>query len=356
MNRVFYFLAVIFLLSSPLFLREAKALPIIQVGCELYDEAGNLVKKFTGSMCYFKENGERLETLYNTLKYYDAYDRVVWTAHGFFHHQMKIDEERNEVAILSQSTHIVLGCPTRFDSIDVFDIATGKKKYSVDFKNLFEKKVFNIQREFNFLTKIKWKMKEDLLCDTTHVNSLYQLEKNSLSEKNSAFTKGNWLVNLSFTGSVIIFDRNFKEVLWQKEIELPGVYSHDVQLTKEDKILLYMNNHFVENDPKKVFSAIVEIDPFQSGRESIRIHEMKNDGKNFFQVLAGGIQLLPNGEKLTSVYSDTEGYQVAFLGKDWNTLRKFTPRPDPAGKFGQAFQEARFIQLNTFFKNYRGSL
>ena len=165
---------------------------------------------------------------------------------------------------------------------------------------------------------------KNYLCDSTHVNSFFQITKNPISKKIPAFVEGNWLVNFSFTGYVLIFDRDFKKVLWHRNIELPAIKFHDIQSTPEGKILLYVNNHFSASEPKRPYSAIAEIDPLVNGKEAIKVYDMKYQGKKFYQALAGGMQLLPNQRKLASVYTPQEGQMAAYFDKNWNVEKIHT--------------------------------
>ncbi|AUN99952.1 hypothetical protein C0V70_17935 [Bacteriovorax stolpii] len=343
-----------FLFFFLFFISVSWAMPVIQIGCELYDENGGLIKRFPGSMCHFEESGDRIQVNYEDIQYINANEKVLWSAPGVHHHQLKVDSERNELAILGETSHNIFGCETRFDTIEIYDMKTGRKKHVVDFRDVFEKKIIQVSREYAFLKKLYMRNSKNYLCDTTHVNSFFQITKNPISKKIPAFAEGNWLVNFSFTGYVLIFDRDFKKVLWHRNIELPGINFHDIQSTPEGKILLYVNNHFSASEPKRPYSAIAEIDPLVNGKEAIKVYDMKYQGKKFYQALAGGMQLLPNQRKLASVYTPQEGHMAAYFDKNWNVEKKFTPKPAPFGSGGQVFQEARLINLNTFFKNYRG--
>ena len=63
---------------------------------------------------------------------------------------------------------------------------------------------------------------------------------------------------------------------------------------------------------------------------------------------------MANGEKIASVETEIDGYQVRFLDKNFNIGKRLTLFPHPTSKKGQAFQRARLLDLGNFFKNYKG--
>lgn len=327
---------------------------VVQAECLIIDQEGVVIKKFPGIRCYFMPNGDRIEIYANSISYVYSTDDIKWRHSGNFHHQFKVDKKKNELAVLSFTMHDIFGCLTKFDSIEVYDIASGKKKKTMDSYYIL-KDIVSSSQASTLLFKSNYKMSLDKFeCETTHVNSLFQIPKNSIEKNNIAFAEGNWLVNYPWTGFMVIFDSEFNKILWKRKINITIQNIHDLQFTKEGTVKLYANEYTESQSYKKRASAIMEIDLKKEGPDSIKIIRLINNGKLFFQPIMGGFQELEDGTKLVSVYSDEEGYQAAFADEKWQIYKKITPYKTPNGNWGQAFQEARLENLSDFLKNYNG--
>lgn len=327
---------------------------MIQVGCILFDQAGAVVKNFPGQICYFRANGERVEVDDEKMNYLDAEDNIIWSQKGSYHHQIKVDENQKIIAALSETKHNVLGCETRYDTIEVINMADGKKKKIVDFFDLFKDETIFSGTDLTYLIKANYKKtQKSYMCDTTHLNSLFQITENVLGKTNKIFSPGNWLVNFSINGQILIFDKNFEKVIWRRHVAIKRDHFHDIQFSKEGKILLYLNR-YIKQDGASEVTALAEVDPIETTKLGIKIIELRNEGKLFRQNITGGMQFLLDGKKMVSIYDDTQGHQLGIYDKNWKLTKKITPFPASKNKFGMNFQEARMINLTNFFKNYKG--
>lgn len=324
---------------------------VLEARCSIFDTDGSLVKSFPGYLCLFQEDGSRVALDENSLTYSNSNNIQVWKTTGFFHHDLKIDQDKKNLLVLSETSHKILGCKTRFDSIEIYDLASGKLKKTVDFYNFYNQ--IKIEKNYTYVNKASFhKIEGGYDCGTTHVNSFSQIPTNTLEGKNSAFKAGNWIVHFGWSGLLLIFDRDFKKIIWQKNIDINDIYYHNVQVLNDGRIILYVNDFI--NKAKKRVTGLAEIDLAKDKKDEIKIVELKINGKNFYQRSLGGVQYLANGEKIVSLETESDGFQVGFLDKNFNFVKKFTLFPYENSKRGQAFQQARLLDLDKFFKNYKG--
>ena len=339
-------LCIFFSLTSAGWSRE-----VLEARCSIFDKNGSLIKIFSGYLCLFLDDGSRVEINDESVIYMNPKNIPTWKASGFFHHDVEIDLSKKELLVLSETSHNILGCKTRFDSINIYDLHSGKLKKTVDFYDFY--KEIKVERNYSYMSKASYqKLEGDYQCSTTHVNSFFQIPKNKLEEKNNAFKAGNWIVNFGWSGLLLIFDRDFKKIVWQKNVNVNDVYYHDVQVLNDGKIVLYVNDFI--NKSKKRVTALAEIDLTQNKKNEIKIIELKINGESFYQGALGGVQYLANGEKIVSLETATDGFQVGFLDKNFNVGKRLTLFPFENSKKGQAFQQARLLDLTKFFKNYKG--
>lgn len=324
---------------------------VLEARCSIFDKDGSLIKSFPGYLCLFQDDGSRVELDENTLRYLNPKNIQTWKINGAFHHDLKIDQNKKDLLVLSETSHEILGCKTRFDSIKIYDLYTGKIKKTVDFYDFY--KQIKIEKDYSYVNKASFRKLEGKFdCSTTHVNSFFQIPKNALEEKNSAFKAGNWIVHFGWSGLLLIFDRDFKKLVWQKNVGINDIYYHNVQVLNDGRIILYVNDFI--NKFKKRVTALAEIDLTKDKKDEIKVVELKVDGKNFYQKSLGGVQYLASGEKVASLETESDGFQVGFLDKNFNIVKRLTLFPYENSKKGQAFQQARLLDLDKFFKNYKG--
>lgn len=324
---------------------------VIEARCSIFDKDGSLIKSFSGYLCLFLEDGSHVEVDDRYVAYLNPKNIQTWKRNGLFHHDVEIDQNKRDLLVLSETSHKILGCNTRFDSIKIYDLLTGKLKKTVDFYDFYNQ--IKVERNYSYLGKASYRKLEGKYdCGTTHVNSFSQIPKNILEGTNSAFKAGNWIVNFGWSGLLLIFDREFKKIVWQKNIDINDVYYHDVQFLNDGKILLYVNDYI--NKSKKRVTALAEIDLSKNKKNEIKIIELEIDGKNFYQPALGGMQYLASGEKIVSIETSNAGSQIGFLDKNFKIVKKLTLFPYENSKMGQSFQQARLLNLDMFFKNYKG--
>lgn len=325
----------------------------IEARCSIFDRNGSLIKNFTGFLCGFMDDGSRISIDNTSMEYIDSNEKVIWKAYGLFHHDFKIDQNKKDVLVMDETAHDVLGCRTRFDTVKRFDIKTGKLLHTTDMYDHFKDGSIKLNRGISILNRGSFRKAEGrYTCSTTHANSIFQIEENDIEAKYPEFKKGNWLFHLGWTGQILIFDNEFKKLVGQRFIDIEDYRFHDIQLTKEGKLLLYVNN--MEQKGKPVETSLALVDVTRGGKGSIEILPLRVDGKPFHQERVGGVQFLPDGEKLVSIYTEGEGFQGAFFNKKWDVIKKIKFHQSGFSKKGQDFQSAKVLDLSKFLKNYTG--
>jgi hypothetical protein len=344
---------LIFLILA-LFTNIIFAEDVIQVGCRIFDLKGNLIYHAPiGDECIFLSSGDFIATSHGVLKYSNVNPHKNWTVEGYYHHQIKLSNDGKRVYALSAKTHKLLGKEARIDIVKVVDIKSGKVT-ELDLYYFLSK----IYAGISFQLRRGDFQKElfDYDIETTHVNSIFEIPDNVLAKTNPVFRKGNWLINLGFTRSVAIFDKNLKKLLWRKKYENYSQVPHDVQLTKEGVLVFYVNSMLPNtlNESKERYTSILFLNPLEEfPKDYLREIVPLVNKQRFEQKITGGYQELPNGDKLISVYSNEDGFQLAMYDSTMKLKLLFTPTPRQNSHYGEIFQEAKLINLDRFFKNRR---
>lgn len=79
--------------------------------------------KFQGNNCAFLNDGRTLIVYPNEIKMFDRLMQEKWVFKGHFHHQLEIDEDNQQVALIGAYVKEFLGCQkTRFDQVVLLNI------------------------------------------------------------------------------------------------------------------------------------------------------------------------------------------------------------------------------------------
>lgn len=323
---------------------ESQVTSSIKVGCTLFDSKGLILLKVPGVMCAFLPSGDYVSASNTELSYVDKSSKVIWKRNGFFHHQLKIDSKQKKVAVLSANINTLFDSKLRTDTVQVYELATGKLIHEMD--------IFNYLNEFfsdkNLVLFGPSFQKEALGYDIefTHLNSLSEIPRNALEFKNPVFAKGNWIVNLGHTKHFAVFDQDFKKLLWKKSYSRHAPLAHDVRLNKRGEIEAYMNKMLID---EKVVTAVLYIDPLKEQPYDVikRITPHVN-GSPFYQPHVGGFQELPNRDMLISVFSQPHGFQVGLYNAKSELQFIFSPLINGRDFSGLPFQEAQVINASSF--------
>jgi hypothetical protein len=320
------------------------AAELIQTDCSLFEKSGVLIKKFPGFLCTFLENGDRVEIDRSAIKYINAKDEVIWSKPGLYHHQVKLDLEGGKIVTLGESSHEVMGCKTRFDTIEVFNLKTGESLPGIDFYFDFKKYISYETQNRYLLRSVFQTGYSRNVCESTHVNSIFQIKHNG-NEK--YLKKGNWVVNFYPLNTILIFDNNFEKLLWKKVLFFKDSMVHDVQYLKDGKFYLYANNLF-----KDASSMIISMNA--TDKQQFTKYPILINGKSFYQVKSGGFDYFKNGDMAISIHTEDDGYQVGIFNRSWKLINKFKPYPFGVSNKGLMFQEPKVVVVDKFLKNYQG--
>lgn len=341
-------IVAIVILWAMVFLVQAADFQVI-TNCRVSDLHGKLIKDFDGYMCSFYEDGSHLVSKLGILEMRNDRGQTIWFRNGLYHHQLKNDRER--IVILSETSHDFFGCSTRFDTVEVLERKSGKLIRVLDLFNDYEK-LIGLSSEEVVLRKAGFqKLIGRYRCDTTHVNSIYQL-KNDFSYSNKTIPAGSWMINVQGLGIIVFYDNNLVKLIgginWKEYFQSNMI--HDVQIIN-DKIVLYANDVRI-NDQLIRKSAIVELN-LKAKKVDVFYFQIK--GKNSYQPKSGGFDFNPqNGDWYISSYDETDGFNVAVYNKNKKIKFNFTPIPKGIAGKGLVFQEPKLHNLESFFKNYKG--
>ena len=341
----------ILLLSCSLSASILIADDVIQVSCKIFDKAGSQLFKWLDGeeLCLFLPDGGVISQTQLGMKRFDNKNKILWTQNGYFHHRLILSKDGTKIFTLSAKSHNFLGKKIRTDTAVAIDFKTGKVLAEFDvfdhFYELATEEQFHIRRASYQNSFFNYDF------ETTHANSIFELPNNPLAQKNSAFKEGNILINPGVVNIYFIVDKNLKSILWKKPYGKFIRSNHDVQLNNRGQLVVYANDVISGGEP---YSSILFLDPLKAEsypEDLIREVKINFDGKNFYQPFVGGAQELPNGEMLVSVFSDRLGFQLAFIDSKNKIKSSFAPTPSFHQSRGEAFQEGRIVDLNSFFKN-----
>lgn len=329
-------------------LDSRELLPHTVMECFILDSSGKVIRSFDGTLCIFLPDGSVISGNQKRLIFYNPDMTIKWEKVLEVHHQLNLSPDKKRILTMTSSFHNIDKKKVRFDKLIIFDF-DGKEIFSFD--------TFDHQKDLHALTKMSERKKlntvkpkrdkiwlnPDATWEFSHMNSFYEIQDNSLSEKNPIFTKGNFLVNDKWLNVIFILDAHLKKILWSTTA--PALRIHDVQLQANGWMLYYENKH-----PKYNHSTIAEFDPIQQIRREVYVASPPN---SFNSPIAGGVQRLAGGHLLIS--DITNGGYAHEINDKGNIIWSI-PHPliSPVTKRRQVYQQARQFNLTDFLNNNRG--
>lgn len=304
-----------------------------QAGCSIYDQNFKLLRRYTGNLCVFLENGSHFVSDLNAhkIKKIDPRGTTIWERMFPVHHSLSFFENENILVALTIETSRIRGPLAEFSSIVALDVDGKIRHYfsGIEQQSLLQKKIprYGLRTRTNPNVRLA-------LFEDTHANAVYKIPPNILSLWHPAFASGNYIVTLGRHFGVAIFDPTFTDILWQMEI--PSYrYIHDAQVTPDGKILYYQNAF-----NEQINSRIEILDPVQ---RTIVWYYPKD--KSMKAPAQGGAQLLENGNIL---YSDITGdvSQVIEVDRYGKIVRKTQIPEDPGN-----YQDIKATNLSAYLQN-----
>jgi hypothetical protein len=217
--------------------------------CRIYERSGHIVHMVPGyQFCSYHPDGMILATnsMEQKLTLFDKDDTVIWTSSEFAHHDLKFSKDLSFLIMISSVTEKKENGVVRSDCVSKRDYKNNTLAEWCLKDHLKELEVFGF-KTWN-TTFQKW-IRQEFDSEISHANSVYEIEDNESAKENSAFSKGNFIVNLYGPSKlVIVLDSRLKTVLWSKNFSdyfckknECYVHSHDLQILKNGNILAYVN-------------------------------------------------------------------------------------------------------------------
>ena len=252
------------------------------IGCSLFNENGELLKKYQGWICGFFPNGNMILGDGYTLTFYDKNMDVVWQRDVHSHHFVVYSAADDTALVITSK---ITDETVRSDRLEVYG-SSGKLLKAFD---LTKEQSTEVHSFGWFDQHVMPKVRQEI----THVRSFYRIGKNK--SKHPALAEGNYIVCETY-GKIFILDKNLKKVIHTfnySDWQLSGL--NDVQVTKRGNLLFYVNEN-----PRKFenYSSLVELDPL-TGKVVWSYHE--NPPEAFHGIYEGTVQELENGNMLYSV-------------------------------------------------------
>jgi hypothetical protein len=319
--------------------------PYSVFGCGIFGANGVAVREFPGNRCRYFPDGSVISGDNKTLTRYDANMRVLWRLETQNHHIINVTSDGNFL-IGGSDVRIYRGKRTRFDVLEKRDM-NGKVVGAFDFfEHLKEFAAADRSIQIKRLTKFDWDLESlpGVEMEFSHMNSYYEIPKNSNALKIPAFREGNIVVNANTLGRIFILDSELTKILWVSKYK--NHVLHDVQILQNGNLLIYDNERGLETQ----FSALEEYDPIQRKR----VWEYRADPQESFHAeCCGGIQTLENGDIL---YSDTSGggRAVQITRGGYEVWQMASPFHDDITGQALRFQDVKRYDISEFLKNNHG--
>ncbi len=323
--------------------REIDQSRLVQVACTVYDMDGNLVLKTPGGRCLYLEDGRFVAGDSKSLVFYDRLSVPVWRLPMHTHHILTRTES-GDFLVGTSEVRIVEGTPVRFDVLLRID-PSGQIKNSfhfADYRQELEPTSLAEMGNFDWDSESTVEAKREF----THMNSYYEIPRNSAESQFPAFEKGNIIVNSIGPGRVLVLSPDLKKILWRLDQRtIAGSdHFHDVQVLPNGRILMYEN---IQNGSPS--SRLIEFDPLQN---QIAWVYAANPPSEFYVEATGGVQLLEDGSLFFSDPTSADrARRIDRRGQILETV-EFPSVKDVNG-VRVRFQDAKLRDLRQFLKYYR---
>ena len=317
----------------------------------IYDENGKTLKQFGGLGAFFDDGSFILARHERDwlITRFSPVGEVQWERKIYTHHQLNLSPDKKRVLVLSGEVRKESGKTHNYDTFYVLDAETGKTlafKSSHDFLKM-KLSVF----EHNQYQADPSLLHTDGVC--FHFNSFYEIPQNTAEMANSAFRRGNFVINDGLRSFLLIVDKSLQHVLWYEKPLAEGLGFHDVQLLPEGKFLFYRGSN--TNGDKRQ-TAVFKYDPIAKKSEIIFPENLRDPAvKPFigYSEKLGSAQQLEDGY-LISHYDSVQGGMIMLTDKTGRLVKTmFVPSLDKISGKPAAIQQIKQYDLNSFLKNNR---
>lgn len=328
------------------------AAPYDVVSCTIYNLDSKIMMRVPGGLCVFLDDGSYVTSDDSTfsLARVDPIGRVLWRQKLQVHHQLNLDNKKENLLLLTSSIHKSHGKRVRYDRIEARDL-NGKLIKHFDFFDHVDEliKIAGVPKTFD--NPVDAPHHGLPHHEFSHANSIYEIAGNTSA--NPAFQAGNYIVNANSLNLILILDREMKKVLYSVKHQSHPLFHwgyHDVQVTPQGKILIYNNSWLDVKDPKTAKSAIEEYDPADGSRKVIY---RADPSQHFSSETFGGVQVLPGKNLLLSEMSNGgRAFEVDPNGKQVWESRPTPINPETGKHF--PFQQIKRLELTEFLRKNTG--
>gem|GEM_PF-5476448 len=362
---------VVVAFASPFLQAETEpSKPAYVAYCSIFNQNFAEIRRYPGVLCIFLKSGQFLSAERQPLvTFYSADGKELWKKPLHLHHQAKLNSQGHFLILTSEFSQLQ-GKKVRSDQVVLMD-QSGALVQNWSFIDHRQEIAALLAKAGS--PKRSWIEKTDWFhvaypkvhFESSHINSVSEIEDNLSAGKIQAFAKGNYLVNTA-DGYLFVLSSDFKSILWFQDyrIQYRIEMLHDVQVLPNGHLLAYANAMLMPRDavrdaPRKHqgdrrHSFLVEIDPTQVGKDSIVWQYGQGSHQRFFSGYCGGVQLLKSGEVLFSELVDHD------LGERFKESRVKVIEKNGTLKADVAFhingkdiklQEIKEIDVTDFLKN-----
>jgi Arylsulfotransferase (ASST) len=236
----------------------------------------------------------------------DKHSKILWTYSENAHHDFYVDKQNGDIYALIHTlvkTPIKglerLNYPMLVDSI-VRLSPEGKELDRLSLTDAFQGSPFELMLYHERNGGLaKW--------DHFHTNSIEKLEP-GIADKFPMFKAGQLLVSIRSMNAVAVIDLTTRKAVWVHD----GGWKmqHAAHFTPNGHIILFDNMGHVEDG--RSFSRVLEFDPKTLG---ITWHYRDTKDTQFYSVIVGRVQRLPNGNTLIAESMNARILEVTPEGK-----------------------------------------
>lgn len=249
----------------------------------IWNLSAELRPKYRGWRSFWALNNLDLFVIYDYLGLakLDKKSRLKWVYEGGCHHDLWITPDgliyvlgsRHEKEVCYNNRTIIS------DYIIILDL-NGREQKRIRLLDLI------LNSKYNFLLPCPEQLKESLLLDPLHVNSIQVLDGNLNKKHPELFKKGNILISVRNLSTLFIIDSEKLDIIWAWGPTNIS-FQHKARLLDNGNILLF------DNGLKR--SRVIELDPIC---HKIVWQYEGIKGETFFSEIYGSTQRLPNGNTL----------------------------------------------------------
>jgi len=152
---------------------------------------------------------------------------------------------------------------------------------------------------------IRKKIALGAIYDYYHLNTVKVLPRNKLGKRDGRFRKGNYLVCLRNANTILVLDKQTKEIVWNWGSDVLD-WPHMPTMTEEGTVLIF------DNGAHRGYSRVLEIEPISG---NIIWEYQGKPKRSFYSRLSSGAQRLPNGNTLICESARGHVFEVTNDGK-----------------------------------------